>query len=152
MSAKRYWLIKSEPETYGIEHLRKDKKIPWTGVRNYQARNSIRDDMHSGDPVLFYHSSCKVPGVYGSARVASAPYPDPTQFDAKSPYFEPRATKAKPIWYVVDIAYISTFKEPVTLSDIRSNPKLQGMAILQPGSRLSVTPVLSEHFKGISLL
>ncbi|MEK7201060.1 MAG: EVE domain-containing protein [Patescibacteria group bacterium] len=146
----RYWLTKSEPETYGIEHLQKDKKTPWTGVRNYQARNFMRDEMHIGDPVLFYHSSCKVPGVYGSAKVASAPYPDPTQFDAKSPYFEPRATKANPIWYVVDIAYVSTFKVPVTLSDIRSNPKLRSMTILQPGSRLSITPVSAEHFAAIT--
>ena len=106
--------------------------------------------MHVGDPVLFYHSSCKVPGVYGSARVASEPYPDPTQFDTSSDYFEPRATKAKPVWYVVDIAYVSMLKVPITLSDIRANSKLHAMAILQPGSRLSITPVSAEHFAAIS--
>ena len=143
---KRYWLMKSEPESYGIEQLRKDKKTAWSGVRNFLARNYMRE-MKVGDGILFYHSSCKVPGVYGIAKVASAPYPDPTQFDSKSHYFEPRATKDKPVWDLVDIAFIRAFKEPVTLPQIRENPALRAMLILQPGSRLSVTPVAPEHFK-----
>jgi predicted RNA-binding protein with PUA-like domain len=151
MKEKKYWLMKSEPETYGIDHLKADKKTAWTGVRNFLARNYMRDEMRVGDPVLFYHSSCKVPGVYGVAKVASAPYPDPTQFDTKSDYFEPRATKEKPVWYLVDIAFVKKLKEPVTLTDIRANPKLKSMVILQPGSRLSITPVSPEHFSILSV-
>lgn len=149
MKEKKYWLMKSEPETYGIDHLKADKKTAWTGVRNFLARNYMRDEMRVGDPVLFYHSSCKVPGVYGVAKVASAPYPDPTQFDSSSDYYEPRATAEKPVWYLVDIAFVKKLKEPVTLTDIRANPKLKSMVILQPGSRLSITPVASEHFAAI---
>lgn len=145
---KKYWLMKSEPETYGIEHLKKDKKTPWTGVRNFLARNFMRQ-MSVGDEVLLYHSSCAVPGVYGVAKIVSKPYPDPTQFDAKSDYYEKRATKEKPVWDLVDIAYVSTLKTPVTLPDIRKNKKLGKMEILRPGSRLSVTPVSSLEFSEI---
>jgi predicted RNA-binding protein with PUA-like domain len=147
---KKYWLMKSEPESYSIDTLRTDKKTAWTGVRNFQARNFMRDDMRIGDGVLFYHSSCKVPGVYGLAKVVSTPYPDPTQFDSKSDYYEPRATKEKPVWFLVDIAFVRKLKEPVTLSEIRHNTKLQSMTILKPGSRLSITPVSSEHFAILS--
>lgn len=141
----KYWLMKSEPNSYGIGLFKKDKKTAWTGVRNFQARNYMRE-MSIGDQILFYHSSCKVPGVYGIAEVASDAYPDPTQFDPKSPYFDRRATEAKPIWDLVDIAFVREFNEPVTLTDIRADSKLQKMMILQPGSRLSVTPVPSEHY------
>ncbi|KND47522.1 MAG: RNA-binding protein [Parcubacteria bacterium C7867-004] len=147
----RYWLMKSEPESYSIGHLKKDRKTAWNGVRNYQARNFMRD-MKIGDQILFYHSNCKVMGVYGVAKVASAPYPDPTQFDPKSHYFDTKATKAKPIWDLVDIAYVSMFKEPVTLIDIRATPSLKSMIILQTGSRLSVTPVDPAHFNTILAL
>lgn len=142
---KNYWLIKSEPESYGIEHLRKDKKTPWTGVRNFQARNFMQS-MHVGDTILFYHSSCSVPGIYGIARVASEPYPDDTQFDPKSPYLDTRATKEKPLWYLVDVSYVKTLKNPLTLSDIRAEKKLANMKLLQPGSRLSVTPVSQTEY------
>jgi predicted RNA-binding protein with PUA-like domain len=144
-----YWLMKSEPESYGIDHLKADKKTAWTGVRNFQARNYMRE-MRPGDQVLFYHSSCPVPGVYGIAEVASLPYPDPTQFDPKSPYYDKRATVEKPIWDLVDIAFVKKLEEPVTLPQIRANPKLKSMMILQPGSRLSVTQVAEEHFEEIS--
>lgn len=146
----KYWLMKSEPESYSIDALKADKKTAWTGVRNFQARNFMRDEMQIGDGVLFYHSSCKVPGVYGIAKVASAPYADPTQFDSTSHYLDPRATKEKPVWYLVDVAFVKKLKEPVTLADIRANSKLRSMAILQPGSRLSITPVSSEHFQLIT--
>ena len=148
---KQYWLIKSEPESYGIEHLKKDKKTPWTGVRNFQARNFMQS-MHVGDPILFYHSSCAVPGVYGIARVASLPYPDATQFDPKSPYVDARAKKEKPLWYLVDVAYVSTCKNPVSLTRIRTEKKLAAMKLLQPGSRLSVTPVSKEEYEHITQL
>lgn len=145
---KQYWLMKSEPESYGIDALKKDKKTAWTGVRNFQARNYMQQ-MSIGDEVLFYHSSCAVPGVYGVAKVASLPYPDPTQFDPKGDYFEKRATKEKPVWYLVDIAFCKKLKNPVTLDEIRKNKKLKGMVILQPGSRLSVTPVGAPEFNEI---
>ena len=144
----KYWLMKSEPESYGIDHLKKDKRTSWNGVRNFQARNYMRE-MKKGDLVLFYHSSCKVPGVYGIAKVVKEAYPDPTQFDPKSDYYDKRATEAKPIWDLVDIAFVRKLAEPATLSDIRANPALEKMIILQPGSRLSVTPVSQEHFQKI---
>jgi predicted RNA-binding protein with PUA-like domain len=137
---KQYWLIKSEPESYGIEHLKNDGSTPWTGVRNFQARNYMRA-MRKGDLVLFYHSNCKEPGVYGIAKVASAPYADPTQFDPKSHYFDKRATKEKPIWELVDMAFVKKFKQPVLLPTLRADAKTSSMIILRPGRRLSVTPV-----------
>ncbi len=146
---KRYWLMKSEPQSYGIDHLKADKKTAWTGVRNFLARNYMRDGMQLGDPVLFYHSSCPIPGVYGVAKVVKTSYPDPTQFDPKSRYYEPRATTEKPVWYLVDIAFVSKFKNPVPLSEIRQNPRLGSMMILAPRCRLSITPVSEEHFKEI---
>jgi predicted RNA-binding protein with PUA-like domain len=148
--AQKHWLVKSEPTSYSIDHLKKDKKTAWTGVRNYTARNFMRDGMQLGDPVLFYHSSCPVPGVYGVAKVASAPYPDPTQFDPASPYYEPRATKDKPVWYLVDIAFVKKLDKPVTLEQIRANPELKDMEILKRGSRLSVTGVSEKQFKNFA--
>lgn len=126
MSEIRHWLIKSEPTSYSIDDLKREQKTPWTGVRNYTARNFMRDSMQPGDPVLFYHSSCPVPGVYGIARVASAPYADPTQFDPKSHYYDPKATKEKPIWYLVDIAFVKKLAEPVTLEQMKRDPSLKG--------------------------
>ncbi len=140
--------MKSEPESYGITHLKKDKKTPWNGVRNYLARNYMRA-MAPGDLVLFYHSSCAVPGVYGIAKVASLPYPDPTQFDAKSHYFDAKSKKEKALWDLVDISYVSILKTPVPLSDIRKNTKLKGMKILEPRCRLSVTPVSAHEYAEI---
>ncbi len=137
--------MKSEPESYGIEHLKRDKKTAWTGVRNFLARNYMRQ-MKVGDLVLFYHSSCAVPGVYGIAEVVSLPYPDPTQFDPKSPYYERRATKEKPVWDLVDIKYVSTFTTPVPLASMRENKKLARMEILKPRSRLSVTGVSESEY------
>lgn len=147
-TAPRYWLMKSEPESYGIGHLEKDEKTAWTGVRNFQARNYMRE-MKLGDQVLFYHSNCKVPGVYGVAEVVKEAYPDPTQFDPESHYYDKRATREKPIWDLVDIAFVRKLEEPVTLADIRADSRYGAMMILQPGSRLSVTPVSSEHFQKI---
>lgn len=143
----QYWLIKSEPSSYSIDDLKKDKKTAWTGVRNYTARNFMRDGMQLGDPVLFYHSSCPVPGVYGVAKVASKAYPDPTQFDLSSNYYDPKATKEKPTWYLVDIAFVKKLKEPVTLEDMKKDKRLAGMTLLQTGNRLSVMGVSKEEFK-----
>lgn len=141
-----YWLIKSEPESYGIEHLKRDKKTAWTGIRNFQARNYMQKDMRTGDLVLFYHSNTKEPGVYGIAKVVSAPYPDPTQFDPKGHYFEKRATKEKPVWYLVDMEYVETLKRPVPLSQLREDPRTQTMMTLRPGNRISITPVTKTEF------
>ncbi len=148
---KNHWLIKSEPESYGIDHLRKDKTTPWTGVRNFQARNFMQA-MTMGDRILFYHSSCAVPGVYGLAKVASVPYPDPTQFDPESHYYDQRASKEKPLWYLVDVGFVEKFTEPITLTQIRDTPALHSMKILQPGSRLSVTPVTEPEFTQLEKL
>lgn len=132
--------MKSEPISYSIDHLKADKKTPWNGVRNFQARNYMRE-MTPGDTIFFYHSSCPKPGIYGLAKVASKPYPDETQFDAKSTYFERRATKEKPVWDLVDIAFVKKLREPLLIGTLRENTKLASLKMLEPGSRLSVTPV-----------
>jgi predicted RNA-binding protein with PUA-like domain len=149
MKAKQYWLMKSEPESYGIGHLKRDTKTAWTGVRNFLARNYMRDGMQLGDGILFYHSSCAEPGVYGLAKVASKPYPDPTQFDERSHYFEKRATKEKPVWFLVDIAFVKELKKPVLISTLRNDDKTCGMETLRPGSRLSITPVTQNEYERV---
>lgn len=143
---KQYWLMKSEPDEYSIDDLERDGRAPWYGVRNYQARNYMRDQMQVGDEVLFYHSSCPELGVAGIARVASAPYPDATQFDAKSPYYDPKATEAKPRWMLVDVAFVEKFKAVVTLPQLRRERGLKNLIILRPGNRLSITPVTEKEF------
>jgi predicted RNA-binding protein with PUA-like domain len=144
----RYWLMKSEPEAYSIDDLKRDKKIAWEGVRNYQARNFMRE-MKEGDTVIFYHSSCNPPGAVGEGSVCSTPYPDKSQFDKKSDYFNPKSTQEKPIWQLVDICYVSTLKRMVTLEEMRNDPTLTDMILLQPGSRLSVLPVEKKHYEKI---
>jgi predicted RNA-binding protein with PUA-like domain len=144
----QYWLLKSEPESYGIDHLKRDKVEPWSGVRNYQARNFMKE-MTVGDFCLFYHSSTKEKGVFGVAKVVTKAHPDMTQFDTKSHYYDPKATKQKPIWYCVDVAFVEKFKEPVSLYQMKADPELKGMLALAPGSRLSVQPVSEKHFKYI---
>ncbi len=148
MANSNYWLIKSEPTSYSIEHLRKDKQTSWTGVRNYQARNFMKQ-MKKGDGVVFYHSSCEVPGVYGLAKVVREAEVDETQFDKKGHYFEKRATPEKPVWECVTMAHVKTFKNPIPLGVIRIDPALTGMHILQPGSRLSVTPASKGEWERI---
>lgn len=138
--------MKSEPESYSIDTLKHDKKTPWSGVRNFQARNFMQNDMRVGDGVLFYHSSCAAPGVYGLGKVASLPYPDPTQFDPASDYYDKRAQKDKPIWFIVDVAFVKKLKDPITLKDIRERKELSSMKLLQPGSRLSISPVTPKEY------
>jgi predicted RNA-binding protein with PUA-like domain len=150
-STKRYWLIKSEPETFSLSNLRDspNQTTRWDGVRNYQARNFMLKEMQIGDPVLFYHSNCKDPGVVGLAEVSSEPYPDPTAFDSKSPYHDPKSDPRKPRWQLVDITYLRTFEKPVTLAAMRGRPELADLLILRKGNRLSITPVEEPHFQVI---
>jgi predicted RNA-binding protein with PUA-like domain len=149
--ARRYWLMKSEPETFSIEDLARAPKqtTGWDGVRNYQARNLLRDDIQTGDGVLFYHSSAEPPGVAGTAEVARAGYPDPTQFDAKSSHHDPDARPDEPRWYMVDIKHAQTFPHFVPLPALRATPALGDMVLLRKGSRLSVQPVTPAEWKTI---
>ena len=148
--APRYWLMKSEPaEVSVVDAIAAPKStVAWTGVRNYQARNYMRDDMRVGDGVLFYHSSCPEPGIVGVAKVVSTPYPDPTQFDKKSKYYDPKSKKEEPRWQLVDVQV--TKKLPiVSLEEMRSRPELADMIVLKRGNRLSITPVDAKHWKAI---
>lgn len=146
----QYWLFKSEPEAFGIDDLKRDKKTSWTGVRNFQVRNFMRDAMHVGDMVLIYHSSCAQIGVAGVGKIVRAAYPDPTQFDSKDKHYDRTAKKENPRWMTVDISFVKKFKEVVPLSYIRVNLKLSDMLILRKGSRLSITPITERHFDEIS--
>jgi predicted RNA-binding protein with PUA-like domain len=143
-----YWLMKSEPEECSIDDLVRLGRVPWTGVRNYQARNFMRDDMRVGDGVLFYHSSCPEPGVAGLAEVASAAYPDATQFDPKSKYFDPKATRDTPRWLHVDVKLVRKTRL-LPLAEMRRLPALEGMRLLQRGNRLSITPVSAAEWRAV---
>jgi predicted RNA-binding protein with PUA-like domain len=148
-----YWLMKSEPGECSIDDLAAARKqtVPWFGVRNYQARNFMRDQMKVGDGVLFYHSSCPEPGVAGLAEVASGPYPDETQFDPKSHYFDPKSTREAPRWQLVDVKLVR--KTPLLpLKRMRDTPKLASMALLRPGNRLSITPVTPAEWREVLAL
>lgn len=146
-AAPGYWLMKSEPDEFSIDDLARRGVEPWSGVRNYQARNYLRDQMRIGDRVLFYHSSCAEPAVVGLARVASAARPDPTQFDPESPYHDPRSTRDAPRWYLVDVAFERRLRRPVTLATLRRHAgALAGLPLLARGNRLSVMPVAPAHF------
>lgn len=142
-----YWLIKSEPDAYSIDDLQKDRKEPWDGIRNYQARNMMRDDMQVGDKALFYHSSCKEPAVVGVATIASGAYPDPTQFDKKSKYYDEKSTRDDPRWMLVDVAFERKLSRPVTLTELKGNPALDGFLLTKRGNRLSIFPVSEDHWK-----
>ncbi|MEC7685984.1 MAG: EVE domain-containing protein [Candidatus Thermoplasmatota archaeon] len=141
-----FWLMKSEPHVYPWEQLVNDGETHWDGVRNYQARNIMRDDMKVGDFVLFYHSNCKPPHVAGVARVCRESYPDFTALDPDSNYFDPKSSPDNPRWMMVDIEAVKSFPEVVPLGDMRENSQLEGMPLLQRGQRLSVQPVSSDHF------
>lgn len=141
-----HWLIKSEPDEFSIQDLKKVQSEPWTGVRNYQARNFMWRDMKPGDLALFYHSNAKPPGIAGVAKVASASYPDPLQFDKNSKYHDPKATEEKPRWYLVDFEHVITFDEEIPLQTLKEDKILSEMLVCQKGSRLSITPVEKKHF------
>jgi predicted RNA-binding protein with PUA-like domain len=144
--AKRYWLMKSEPEVYSVSDLKRDGTTGWEGVRNYQARNSMRDEMKDGDLVLFYHSNATPPGVAGVAKVHGPPVPDPSQFDKKSDYYDATSSKDDPRWVMAQLAFVEQFKDVVPLEVLKADKALTGMPVLQKGQRLSVQPVSDEHF------
>ncbi|MGE3262441.1 MAG: EVE domain-containing protein [Bacteriovoracia bacterium] len=143
----KYWLMKCEPDLFSIEDLRKKKKTAWDGVRNYQARNYMRDDMKKGDLVFFYHSNAEPTGIAGIAKISQESHPDPTQFDKKSDYYDPKATKEKPIWFLVEVEFVEAFSEVITLAQLRAEKALAKMLLLQKGSRLSVQPVSEAEWR-----
>ncbi|HJV67552.1 EVE domain-containing protein [Ideonella sp.] len=146
----QFWLMKSEPDEASIDHLAHapHQTLPWTGVRNYQARNFMRDAMHIGDGVLFYHSSCAEPGVAGLAEVASTAYPDETQFDPESPYFDRKSTRENPRWLHVDVKLVKKTRL-LPLREMRAAPALASMVLLKPGNRLSITPVTPTQWRAV---
>ena len=146
--AQQFWLMKSEPDEVSVDDALAAPKatVPWTGVRGYQARNFMRDAMRVDDGVLFYHSSCAEPGIVGIARVASTPYPDPTQFDPKSPYYDPASKRDAPRWLLVDVQVLKKTRT-LTLPELRADPQLEDLVVLRKGNRLSITPVEPRHWK-----
>lgn len=142
-----YWLMKSEPGCYSIDDLKRDKRTEWDGVRNYQARNFMRDDIKKGDKVFFYHSNANPPAIAGLAKVVKESHPDMSAFDKKDDHYDPKSKKDSPTWYLVDIAFVKKYKEELPLIEIKRDPRLKGMLLTQPGQRLSVMPVSDTHGK-----
>lgn len=149
-----YWLMKSEPDVFSIDDLaaRPKQREPWDGVRNYQARNFMRDSMKKGDLILFYHSSCAEPGVAGIARVVREAYPDTTALDPQSPYYDPKSSEDAPRWVRVDVEFMRKFKRMITLAELKQDPRFDGMALLKRGNRLSIMPVDKAHFDAIAAM
>ena len=145
----RYWLMKSEPSEYGLDDLKRDKQSAWFGVRNYQARNFMRDDMKVGDLVLFYHSSCPEPGIAGICKVAKAAAPDVTQFDKKDKHFDSKSKPDNPLWVCVEVKFVKKL-DLIPLTALRGAPELSEMRILQRGTRLSITPVADAEWEFIT--
>lgn len=145
----KYWLMKSEPETFSIDDLAKKPKQtePWDGVRNYQVRNWLRDEIKVGDLAFFYHSSCDTPGIAGIIEIVKNGYPDSTAFDPNSKYYDPKSTKENPRWYRVDVHLIEKFPHIISLTELREHPLLQKMRLLQKGSRLSITPITKVEWE-----
>lgn len=145
------WLCKTEPSTWSVDdHARAPQRTTfWDGVRNYQARNTLRDSMRLGDPVLLYHSSCEPSGVVGLCEVASAPYPDPTAFDPADPHHDPKSDPSNPTWFGVDLRLVERFSHILSLADLKADPGLAGLELLRKGSRLSVQPVSDAHLAHI---
>ena len=146
MAKRQFWLMKSEPDAFSIDDLKEVGTEPWDGIRNYEARNFMRDDMNVGDGVLFYHSNVRPPAIVGTMEVASEPYPDPTQFNPDSHYFDEKSSEEDPTWQLVDVKYVQKFEEPVTRDAIKQVPALQDMVLLNR-FRLSITPVTQEEWR-----
>ncbi|MBD8872768.1 EVE domain-containing protein [Rhodanobacter sp. DHB23] len=149
---KNHWLMKSEPDAFSIDDLKRKKHEAWDGVRNYQARNYMRDGMRVGDKVFFYHSNCAEPGIVGIAEVATDAYPDPSQFDPKSKYFDAGSSRDNPRWMLVDVKFVKKLKRTITLKELQADAALDGMVLLRKGSRLSVQPVEAAHWRHILAL
>jgi len=142
-----YWLMKSEPGDYSIDDLERDKMEPWDGIRNYQARNLIRDDMRIGDQAFFYHSSCKVPAIVGIMKIASEAYPDPTQFDPQSKHYDEKSKDEDPRWLLVDVAFERKTERAITLIEMKAHPGLADFRLTMRGNRLSIFPVSDAHWQ-----
>lgn len=144
----RYWLMKSEPGEFGIDDLarRPDRTEPWDGVRNYQVRNMMRDDMKPGDAVLFYHSNCELPGIVGLAEIVREAYPDPTAFDPAHKHYDPRSHPDRPVWLMVDVRFVRKLRRTISLVELKERPELDGFVLVRRGNRLSVMPVSEEHW------
>ena len=144
-----YWLMKSEPDAYSIDDLERDGREKWDGIRNYQARNMMRDDMKIGEEVFFYHSNCKEPGIVGVARVVSESYPDPTQFDKKSKYYDAKSSPDNPRWCLVDVEFVRKLTRNITLTELKAQKTLADMILTRKGNRLSIMPVAKKHWNKI---
>jgi predicted RNA-binding protein with PUA-like domain len=149
MAAERHWLVKTEPDVFSIDDLARRGREPWDGVRNYQARNMLRDEMRRGDPVLIYHSSCAVPAAVGLARVDSEAEPDPSQFDPTSDYFDPASPADAPRWWLRQLAFVEAFARPVTLREMKQWQAMEAFQLLRRGNRLSVLPVPAAAYARI---
>jgi predicted RNA-binding protein with PUA-like domain len=148
----KHWLMKSEPDAFSIDDLKRKKVEAWDGVRNYQARNFMRDGMKPGDQVFFYHSNCNPPGIVGIAEVASDAYPDPSQFDSKSKYFDPKSSREDPRWMLVDVKFVKKLKRTITLEELKADEQLEDMPLLRKGNRLSVMPIAAGDWRHILTL
>jgi predicted RNA-binding protein with PUA-like domain len=148
----RYWLMKCEPEVFSISDLKRDKRTGWEGVRNYQARNTMRDDMKVGDLAFYYHSNAEPSGIAGIMKISKAGHPDPKQFEMNSKYYDPKAAKEKPTWFQVEVEFVEEFKELLPLATLKAQKALAKMVLLQKGSRLSVQPVTEAEWKAIEKL
>ena len=142
----QYWLMKSEPDVFGIDDLKKVNVEPWDGVRNYQARNMMRDQMKKGDKVFFYHSNCKVPGIVGIMKIAKEGYPDHTAQNPEGRYYDPKSTAENPRWYMVDVGFVKKFKRTISLEELKQQAALKNMALVRKGNRLSIMPVSEQEW------
>lgn len=149
--SRTYWLMKSEPDAYSIDDLERDGVEPWDGIRNYEARNFMRDEMTIGDRALFYHSNVKPPVIVGQMEVCSEPYPDPTQFDPESKYFDEKSSESEPRWELIDVRYLETFPKPVTRDRLKEDEQLSEMMLFKR-NRLSITRVTREEFERVLAL
>ena len=149
MANQRYWLMKSEPDVYSIDNLERDEKTSWEGVRNYQARNYMRDQIKIGDLILFYHSNADPSGVAGVAQISREAYADHLSWDRKSKYFDPKSSPANPIWFMIDVSFVEKFPHFVSLDELRAEKFLKDMLVLKKGMRLSIQPVDSKHFNWV---
>ena len=146
----KYWLMKSEPEEFSIDDLKSGRREPWDGVRNYQARNMMRDEMKKGDQIFFYHSNCETPGIVGIMKVVKEGYPDPTAFDPEDKHFDAKSDPDAPRWFLVDVGYVRKLKRTISLGELREHAaKLDDFPLLRKGNRLSVMPVSAKHWKYI---